>query len=260
MARRLSGGGTVYHGPGNLNFTFIMNGEKGKLVDFKKYFTPVIEFLHTKNIPAKAGNKNEIVVNGLKISGNAEHVFKNRVLHHGTLLFDSDLEILKKSVKVEQNKYIDKAVRSHRSEVSNISDFLDEMVTADTFTQDFNRFICDYFQNTSHYSFTNEEKELILALRDNKYSTWEWIYGYSPAFELKRTVVFNEHKIDIYLKVVKGIAGKVNITSESLKDMMHSLSHQLKGVKYKYEEVETLLNSEMTGKKELKDFLLANLF
>ena len=100
VARRLSGGGTVYHDQGNLNFTYIANGEPGKLVDFKRFIEPVIHFLGTLGIDAQQGLKNEILVRGKKISGNAEHVYKNRVLHHGTLLFHSDLHLLRECLRV----------------------------------------------------------------------------------------------------------------------------------------------------------------
>ncbi len=94
VARRLTGGGTVYHDPGNINFSFIRQGEAGKMVDFTGFIEPVIRFVNSLGVHASQGPKHEIMVNGKKISGNAEHVFKNRVLHHGTLLFDAALDEL----------------------------------------------------------------------------------------------------------------------------------------------------------------------
>ena len=90
VIRRISGGGTVYHDNGNLNFSFILKSEQGKQVDFRKYTLPVISFLASLGVDAKFEGKNDLKVNGLKISGNAEHVYHDRVLHHGTLLFNSD--------------------------------------------------------------------------------------------------------------------------------------------------------------------------
>ena len=102
VIRRISGGGTVWHDMGNLNFSFILNGEEGKLVNFREYAQPVVDFLNTLGVKASFGSRNEILVEGLKISGNAEHIHRNRVLHHGTLLFNSDLDALKRSLLVEQ--------------------------------------------------------------------------------------------------------------------------------------------------------------
>lgn len=99
IVRRITGGGTVYHDLGNMNFSFVETGEKGKLIDFKKYLTPVIGFLKTIGIDAVIGEKNELKVGGAKVSGNAEHVYRNRLVHHGTLLFDANLNKLKEYFK-----------------------------------------------------------------------------------------------------------------------------------------------------------------
>jgi len=114
VIRRISGGGTVFHDLGNLNFTFIQNGEKGKLVDFRKFTDPILAVLNKMGVPAVFEGKNDLRVDGLKISGNAEHVFKNRVLHHGTLLFSSVLNDLGKALKVKTDRFTDKAVKSIR--------------------------------------------------------------------------------------------------------------------------------------------------
>ncbi len=102
MIRRISGGGTVFHDTGNLNFSFILNSREGKQIDFRKYTLPVISFLSSLGIEAKFGGKNDLMAGGLKISGNAEHVYRDRVLHHGTLLFDSDLEMYARCLRKEQ--------------------------------------------------------------------------------------------------------------------------------------------------------------
>jgi lipoate-protein ligase A len=94
VIRRISGGGTVFHDKGNLNFTFIRQSEAGKQIDFRKYTKPVIDFLYSLGVEAKFEGKNDLKTDGLKISGNAEHVHRNRVLHHGTLLFSTSLEII----------------------------------------------------------------------------------------------------------------------------------------------------------------------
>ncbi|MBN2814917.1 MAG: lipoate--protein ligase family protein, partial [Bacteroidales bacterium] len=121
VARRLTGGGAVFHDEGNVNFAFIRAGEPGRLVDFNAFIEPVTAFLQTLGVEALRGPKNEILVNGLKISGNAEHVYKNRVLHHGTLLYQSNLDRLRQSLKPSGGRYIDKAVQSNRSSVTNLT-------------------------------------------------------------------------------------------------------------------------------------------
>jgi len=112
VARRISGGGTVWHDHGNLNFSFIREGTDGDMVNFRKYTSPIVDVLLRLGIPAQFKEKNSIVVNNLKISGNAEHIFKNRVLHHGTLLFSSDLTGMSKALTTGQMKYQGRAITS----------------------------------------------------------------------------------------------------------------------------------------------------
>lgn len=241
VARRLSGGGTVYHGPGNLNFTFIMNGEKGKLVDFKRYVSLIREFLHEKGILADIGTKNDLLVNGLKISGNAEHVFKTRVLHHGTLLYNADLDILNETIKVVPGKYIDKAVQSNRSRVANVQSFMKHDLSVETFAQELFDFLLKKFNVAKSYSFDPAELEAITKLRNEKYSTWEWNFGYSPSFEMKRE--FNlgqdEEKGILVLHVVKGYVDYLEIIGNS---RLQQLQNILKGCRYRYEDVKRKLN------------------
>ena len=124
VVRRLSGGGTVFHDPGNINFCFITSGVKTELVNFERYMTPIVEFLNSLNVNAQLGGRQDILIDGSKISGNACHVFKSRVMHHGTLLFNSQLGTLTQALKNDPLKFKDKAVKSVRSKVTNIQDHL----------------------------------------------------------------------------------------------------------------------------------------
>ncbi len=127
VIRRISGGGAVFHDEGNLNFSFITQSTQGHQVDFRKYTLPVIEFLSTLGVDAKFEGKNDLKVNGLKISGNAEHVYRQRVLHHGTLLFDSRLDLLKRSLRKDTSKYLTRAVSSNPSPVMNLKELIPGM-------------------------------------------------------------------------------------------------------------------------------------
>jgi lipoate-protein ligase A len=124
VARRISGGGTVFHDAGNVNFAYIRNVNSPAEISFKLFTRPVVEALAKLEVTATSSGRNDLLVDGKKISGNAEHVFKNRVLHHGTLLFNSNLETLGQSIKVIPGKYHGKAVQSNRSVVTNILPFL----------------------------------------------------------------------------------------------------------------------------------------
>jgi lipoate---protein ligase len=237
VARRLTGGGTVFHDEGNLNFTFIKNGEEGKLVDFKKFINPVIDFLKSLKIGAEIGSKNEILINNLKISGNAEHIYKTRVLHHGTLLFSSDLKKLGEALRVTSGRYIDKAVQSNRSQVTNISDYLIQKLSIDNFAEQLFNFLLNKNTIAIAYKFESEEIRNILKLRDEKYNTWEWIYGYSPPFYLRRKIIINEQECVFDLKIVKGRISEIDFSGYNLKDSVRKLFENMKGLQFDYAEI-----------------------
>jgi lipoate-protein ligase A len=141
VIRRISGGGTVYHDEGNLNFTFLQNGEEGNLVNFKAFISPVAAFLKELGAPAVIGPRNDILLDGLKVSGNAEHIYRKRTLHHGTLLFSSTLTDLRNALHTESGKYTDKAVKSVRSKVTNIKENIAGDWTTDQFFHRFADFL-----------------------------------------------------------------------------------------------------------------------
>ena len=218
VIRRLSGGGTVFHGPGNLNFTLIREGQPGKLIDFKKHTQPVIDFLNELGVSASFEGKNDIRVNGLKISGNAEHVFKNRVLHHGTLLFDSDLNELNEAIRVIPGRYVDKSVQSVRSRVANVSDFLPEPISFGDFKSKLELYLKSFFQqelqkkdrdfDISDHHLSDEQIGTVREIAREKYATWEWNYGYSPDYTFSGSNRIGEDEVRLRLIVKKGIIRK----------------------------------------------------
>lgn len=215
IARRITGGGTVFHDSGNLNFSFIRNGDRGRLVDFKKYIQPILAFLKSNGIDAYPGPKNEILAGGKKISGNAEHIYKNRVLHHGTLLFNTDLVALNKVIERKEGVYIDKAIQSNRSSVANLKDFFPGGMTVDLFTRKINNFLKDYFAGQT-YVFRKDEEKTIRHLADSKFLQWEWIYGWSPDYEFRNEIETGQFKASIYMKTHRGIIQEFLIESDSL--------------------------------------------
>lgn len=200
VARRLSGGGTVYHDPGNINFTFIVNGKEGKLVNFNRFIEPVIDFLNNLSVNAEFKAKNSIVVNNRKISGNAEHIYRERILHHGTLLFSTQLDILNESIRVIPGRYKDKAVKSVRSEVGNIKDYLQSDLDIKGFKDLLLNYILTDYKNSIIYNLSGKDIENIMTLAKVKYSTWEWVYGYSPGYSLD--VEYKTGKVDIKFRII----------------------------------------------------------
>ena len=211
VVRRISGGGTVFHDLGNLNFTFINNGEKEKLVNFRKFTQPIIDVLNEMGIPAKHEGKNDIRVNGLKISGNAEHVFKNKVLHHGTLLFDADLNFLNQALKVIPERFKDKAIQSVRSKVANITDFLDVDLSIESFKEKVVNHIKKNHAVRNNYSLTTGDIEGINKLVKEKYNTWQWNFGYSPMYEFETQFHWLDQFFPVSIFVKHGIIENIEI-------------------------------------------------
>ncbi|MCG8698280.1 MAG: lipoate--protein ligase [Bacteroidales bacterium] len=223
VARRISGGGTVFHGPGNINFTFIKNGEEGKLVDFKRYLTPIRDFLLSLHVDVEIGEANDLRIDGLKISGNAEHVYRKRVLHHGTLLLDSDLGILNKAIEVQAGKSKDKAVQSKRAVVTNILNHLNVPISDNEFCDELIAFLMD--NDRGEYTPLNEEEiGAINRLREEHFTQTDWIFGYSPNHHFKNEIQYNDEKYTIELEVKRGIIEKADITSTGSQDMTKLVS------------------------------------
>ena len=261
VIRRISGGGTVFHDLGNLNFTFISSGEKEKLVNFKKFTQPIIEVLNQMGIPASFEGKNDLRVNGLKISGNAEHVYKNKVLHHGTLLFSADLGFLNQAIKSIPERFQDKAVQSVRSKVANISNFLKEDIPIETFKQKIISHIKSSNKGITEYSLSAEDLIAINNLVQEKYNTWQWNFGYSPGYMFETKLHLYKQIIPIEIFVKNGIINKIELQGKTpininfLKKLLIGEHHEYDPMEALFLRNNTYLLDNGVNPKELVDYM-----
>ena len=214
VVRRLTGGGAVFHDLGNINYTFIMGfGEEGAKVDFKKYNQPIIDVLASLGVKAHFSGRNDILINDQKFSGNAEHIFhqRRRVLHHGTLLYSSEIKDISDALKVNPLKFQDKARKSVRSRVTNIASHLKEDIGVDQFRKLVMDHIINMYPDAQPYVLTEADKAAIQRLADDKYSTWDWNFGHSPKYALKHGVKTTGGHVEVHMNVDKGIITALEI-------------------------------------------------
>lgn len=207
VVRRLSGGGAVYHDEQNLNFSFIQKDDGESFQNFAKFLQPIIEVLNKLGVPAEMQGRNDIAVNGRKISGNAMFSTKGRMFSHGTLMLDSEIDKVVSALKVRKEKIESKGIKSIRSRVANISEFLDEKITMDEFKALILKHIfkVDDVKDVPQYVLTDEDWEKIHEISENRYQKWEWNFGKSPAYNIQASHKFPAGLVDVRLDVQKGI-------------------------------------------------------
>ena len=256
VIRRLSGGGTVYHDHGNINFTFIVNKKGKHIVDFKEHMQPIFELLLDMGIDVKFSKRNDLFIDKNKISGNAEHVVRNRVLHHGTLLFNSKLNSLKNMLHVDNNLYKSKAIKSVKSPVGNIIDHINTNTSIEEFCKKVIAKITEIYQ-TEPYELTKEDNNIIQNLIKEKYQTWQWNYAYSPDFSFTKTYNSNAGYISNDINIKKGIIHDIKLASDYItSEKLVRLESLVNGKNYHYE----LLGELFTTIKDDFQFELINIF
>ncbi len=184
VVRRLSGGGAVYHDLGNLNFTFITDAQPGQKVDLGRFCQPIADVLCTLGANAVVDGRNDILIDGKKVSGNAQYVRQGRILHHGTILFDSDMSVLGQALQPDPMKVQSKGVKSVRSRVTNVRPCLQEDMTLEQFREALAQTLLS--GNFIRYELTEEDIGAIERIRSERYGKPEWNYGFCEENALVR--------------------------------------------------------------------------
>jgi len=255
MFRRISGGGAVYHDLGNINFSYITKNTRENFNNYKSFLKPVIDLLNKKGIPAKINKRNDIVIDNLKISGNAQFTTRGKMFSHGTLLFNSDLDKINQSLDSKTRTIQSKSTKSVRSRITNIIDHFDKTISVDLFLNELVQFITDSFTFSGHIKPDKNQWEEIEKLVNEKYSSWEWNWGRTPKFVVE---VINPYtnKTSL-LKVVNCIIKSDDIDPV---DNFDKLLFSLNGVRYKKGDIKQVINSFADIKENEKKVMLFCVF
>lgn len=243
VVRRMSGGGAVFHDLGNINYTFILNSDND-FSNYEKFTQPIIDFLKTLGVNASLSGRNDLLIGDKKFSGNAQYMHKNRIMHHGTLLYSSQSDKIVSSLKVSEDKIKSKGIKSVKSRVTNISEHIQNPPSAKDFIASLQSFMMENGNISGKYNLENDRKE-IEALKDAKYATWDWNFGYSPKYTFSKKERFPFGGVEICMNVQSnGIIEYIKIFGDffSKKDISE-LEGIICGHHHKYDELKNILSS-----------------
>lgn len=243
VVRRPTGGGAVYHDLGNVNFSFLVWTEKKRLAGFEEFMEPMVLALRDLGINAEYTSRNDITVEGRKVSGTAQRRSGQKMLHHGCVLVDVDTSVLSLALRADPEKFQSKGVSSHRARVANLREFLPADLSSE---ECMDRVISAMASRCAEEErlLAPELREKAEALAEAKYRSWEWNWGQSPAFTEKRRRRFSWGKLECLLDVKNGIIAGCRLYGDffALRDM-RELEERLAGQKADHASMRKALNA-----------------
>lgn len=245
VVRRLSGGGAIYNDFGNMNFTFITDRDKENSQvknSFKKFAFPVIEALQSLGVNAEFTGRNDIIIEGKKFSGNAQYFQKDKLLHHGSILFDCDMSKLSLALKSKAIKFKNKGVKSVGGRVTNILPHLDKAMTLKEFREYLKNYIIDTHNIEKIIEFNKKDIKEIEKISQERFKSWKWNYGKSPVYKYENSVKHPSGLVEYTLNVEKSIITDISIYGDYFGERnIKEIEEVLIGVKHSRDHIENKL-------------------
>lgn len=253
VVRRMTGGGAVYHDLGNLNYSFITDLGDTEKLSIERFARPVCAALESLGLQAELSGRNDILAQGKKVSGVAQRIYKNRILHHGTLLFDSKPDMIAGALRADPEKFTSKSAKSVRSRVGNIRQLLPVDMELSQFWQAVLRELAGEGMEPS--ALSPEELAAIERLADEKYRSWDWNYGGSPAYGYINSVRYPQGRLEVRMDVEKGYIKDISFSgdymaltdSEAVLSALRGLPHERQAVTAALEELGAQLTLAFGG-------------
>lgn len=247
VVRRLSGGGTVYNDFGNMNFSFITFRDKENSEvknGFEKFALPVIKALQSLGVNAEFTGRNDVTIEGKKFSGNAQYFQKDKLLHHGTLLFDCDMAGLSAALKSKALKFKNKGVKSVGGRVTNILPHLHKTMTLEEFREYLKNYIIETHNIEKIIEFNEEDIKEIEKISKERFESWEWNYGKCPVYTYENSVKHPSGLVEYSLNVEESIITNISIYGDFFGECnIKELEEALIGVKHNRQAIEESLKN-----------------
>ena len=241
LVRRVTGGGAVYHDLENLNYTIVGRSEDLER-DYPEYAALMMKALQALGVPATLSGRNDILVEGKKVSGFAKRVCKNRLMVHGTLMYNVDVDVLTHVLNPSTTKLQSKGIASVRSRVTNLCNYLPELSDIQAFKNRLEEILSNNYLD-AEYKLSEADLANIQRLSDEKFATWEWNYGRSPKATLVHSARLACGTVEIHLTLAENRIASCRFGGDFLGNLLASdVEKALTGIPYEINEIRKCLS------------------
>lgn len=239
VIRRLTGGGAVFHDLGNINFSFFTDSKEGEDVSFERFTAPIVDFLRSLGLNAAFAGRNDIQLDGMKISGNAQTRLGGRFLHHGTLLFGASMADMSAALNVHPLKISSKGIKSVSARVTNISEHLQEKMDVTAFMALLLEYISRTQSDAERYILTPADLAGIDSIAAQRYCRWDWNFGENPDYSFNNTAKYAGGLIEVSMNITEEVIDDIRISGDFFAyDDIRILEDALRGISHKREDIE----------------------